>query len=379
MPLKIPAWAFSSNKKFLAVAERRDKKDYIGIYYCLNWQLVNYFQTGTFDLADLIWSPNDNFILVWDTCLAYRVVAYCPSKTQIFKHEVGNNSLGVKTIKMSKKSEYLALGTFDDKVKLYNTLCWRIICDIEFKFNQSEADDIKFYKEELTTEHANTYDDTPLKKCIPPIPKNSKILVSQVQSFRINPNKHGSTEKSFSEKNNLLLEWSDQSNYLAIKTETFSNYLWIWDMTTMNIHTIIQTLQPIVCMKWALREDMLFFSTGTTDVNIWVPSNICKSQPFFGVKGFKVNNFEWDLKGNFLMLSDKSEICLMLKTVSANMGGGQGLGGGPGYATGQEDEKENFGDLNYSKGDNLNYSLDKNDSTLNMNSLPIRDHNSNGL
>ena len=237
--IKILAWAFSSNKKFLAVAERRDKKDFIAIYYCMNWQLVNYFQAGTFDLSDLAWSPNDSFILVWDTCLAYRVVVYCPSKTQIFKHEIGNNSLGVKVTKMSPKSEYLALGTYDDKVKLYNTLCWRIICDIEFKFNPNDIEDIKFYKEEITNEHANTYDDSVLKKCKVFLTKN---LVVQVNSFRIQPTKNMVVDinKQSPEKNGLLIEWDSQSNYLAIKNETYPNYLWIWDMTTMNMASIIQ-------------------------------------------------------------------------------------------------------------------------------------------
>lgn len=34
-------FCFSNNKKFLAIAEKRENKDYIGIYYCLNWRLVN--------------------------------------------------------------------------------------------------------------------------------------------------------------------------------------------------------------------------------------------------------------------------------------------------------------------------------------------------
>ena len=35
------AFAFSNNKKFLAIAEKRNGKDFIGIYYCENWQLMN--------------------------------------------------------------------------------------------------------------------------------------------------------------------------------------------------------------------------------------------------------------------------------------------------------------------------------------------------
>jgi hypothetical protein len=34
-------YAFSHNRKFLAVAEKREGKDYVGIYYCMNWRLVS--------------------------------------------------------------------------------------------------------------------------------------------------------------------------------------------------------------------------------------------------------------------------------------------------------------------------------------------------
>ena len=34
-------YAFSHNQKFLAIAEKRENKDYIGVYYCMNWRLVS--------------------------------------------------------------------------------------------------------------------------------------------------------------------------------------------------------------------------------------------------------------------------------------------------------------------------------------------------
>jgi hypothetical protein len=34
-------FSFSNNRQFLAMAEKRDGKDYIGVYYCLNWRLVS--------------------------------------------------------------------------------------------------------------------------------------------------------------------------------------------------------------------------------------------------------------------------------------------------------------------------------------------------
>jgi len=33
--------SFTSDGKFMAIAERRDIKDYVGIYYTKDWKLVN--------------------------------------------------------------------------------------------------------------------------------------------------------------------------------------------------------------------------------------------------------------------------------------------------------------------------------------------------
>ena len=51
----------------MAIAERRDVKDYIGVYSTNDWKLVDHFSVETFDLADMLWMPNDSAIAVWDS------------------------------------------------------------------------------------------------------------------------------------------------------------------------------------------------------------------------------------------------------------------------------------------------------------------------
>ena len=65
---------FSSDGKFMALAERRDGKDYIGIYYCGNWSLMHHFQVDTFDLADIAWSKDNTSIIVWDSPIEVYIV-----------------------------------------------------------------------------------------------------------------------------------------------------------------------------------------------------------------------------------------------------------------------------------------------------------------
>jgi hypothetical protein len=48
--------SITRNKKFMALAERREAKDWISIYYTsADWKLVNTFEVDVFDLADIMW------------------------------------------------------------------------------------------------------------------------------------------------------------------------------------------------------------------------------------------------------------------------------------------------------------------------------------
>ena len=57
---------FSSNGKFMCLAERRDCKDWVSIYYAgHDWKMVNTFETTeSFDMIDCKWVMMNTAILV---------------------------------------------------------------------------------------------------------------------------------------------------------------------------------------------------------------------------------------------------------------------------------------------------------------------------
>ena len=56
---------FTKNKKFMALAERRDGKDWVSIYYTgADWKLITTFEVDTFDLQEIMWVKEDTAILV---------------------------------------------------------------------------------------------------------------------------------------------------------------------------------------------------------------------------------------------------------------------------------------------------------------------------
>lgn len=121
-------FAFSNNGAFFGLIERHNSKDSIGLYFTKDWTAINHFQIETIDLCDLMWAPNGSFIVAWDTCLYYKLIPICPLMGPIKMIEPYTAALGIKTVSYSHNSLLLAVGSFDEKIRLFNGLTWETIC-----------------------------------------------------------------------------------------------------------------------------------------------------------------------------------------------------------------------------------------------------------
>jgi WD40 repeat protein len=121
---------FTSNGYFMALAERKDAKDHIGIYYIGDWTLVSHFQVETTDLADICWSKDNTAIIIWDTCLECKFYVYSPTGNLITSHTPYELNLGIKSVEMSPNGHYLGVGFYDQAVRIYNHTSWKMIIDL---------------------------------------------------------------------------------------------------------------------------------------------------------------------------------------------------------------------------------------------------------
>jgi hypothetical protein len=48
-----------------------------------------------------------------------------------------------------------------------------------------------------------------------------------------------------------LLDWSFDSLYLATRCDSMPTAVWIWDMTTFDLHTVLIQLNPVKTFKFA--------------------------------------------------------------------------------------------------------------------------------
>uniref|UniRef100_A0A3B3BCV5 WD repeat containing, antisense to TP73 n=1 Tax=Oryzias melastigma TaxID=30732 RepID=A0A3B3BCV5_ORYME len=122
---------FSRDGCYMALAERRDCKDYVSIFVCDDWHLLRHFETETQDLSGLEWSPNGSVLAVWESCLEYKILLYSLDGRLLSTYSAYEWSLGVKSVSWSPSSQFLAIGSFDEKVRILNHITWKKVAQFE--------------------------------------------------------------------------------------------------------------------------------------------------------------------------------------------------------------------------------------------------------
>jgi WD40 repeat protein len=294
------AISFTSDGKFMALAERRETKDYIGIYYTRDWKLVNYIMADSYDLNDLKWSPDNSVILAWDTPLEYKMMVYCPAQGLICKYQPYEYALGIKSVKFCESGQFLAIGSYDEKVRLFNCLTWKVVTEFEHKTSVVEYNDALIFKEEE------------IKDSFPYVVEGAKTSTRYVMAentIKI-PSIKAPLDKPNPPVGVSMVAWSPDNNYIASKNDNMPNVLWVWDVNSLNLKAVLIQLQPIKSFVWSENSDFLAFSTGTGRVFFWSRegASVCDI-PYEG-RAVTVQKIDWSQDARAMILFDKNDVVL---------------------------------------------------------------------
>lgn len=141
--------ALTKNKKFAALLERRESKDWVSIYFAgADWKLVTTFEANeAFDAADLAWCREDTAILVYDTPLEAKFWVYSAMTGDCLVRQnlsltqgpsPGALGLGIKSVSISPNGIYFAVATFDSKVRLFNGVSMREVSSLDHQSQVSQ-------------------------------------------------------------------------------------------------------------------------------------------------------------------------------------------------------------------------------------------------
>ncbi|KAL4433385.1 hypothetical protein ABPG74_017489 [Tetrahymena malaccensis] len=287
--------SFSSDGKFMALAERRDIKDYIGIYYTKDWKLVNHFQVDTMDLVDIQWSKDDGSILVWDSSINYKFLVYHPSNGLIQRIQPYEYALGIKCVELSNTPNFIAIGSYDEKIRLLNTLTWKVITELEHKANIKEYSNAIVYREQnstlLNAQHLvdRTTTQFVIDESINKLPGAKQTTDKSQQS--------GVTDVTF----------SFNANYIASKSASFPNAVFIWEVSLLELRYIILLQNPVKGFLWSHNSNNLIIYAGSNKIYFWSldGASVCEL-PQYG-KQFSVNKVLWNKNSKCLVLIDRRD------------------------------------------------------------------------
>ena len=165
--------------------------------------MVNSIAMDSFDLAELKWNVNDSHIVAWENHINYRFYALCPFKGVVLKYQAYDFALGIKAVDCSNTSFFLAIGSFDEKVRLLNASTWKIIAELDCSPNTVQTESTKIYKEEEAMKGTN------------------QLKLVDRSHYKIPITKPQLNDKTAPLQGIGLLEFSFDDSYLACRNGTF--------------------------------------------------------------------------------------------------------------------------------------------------------------
>lgn len=246
-------------------------------------------------------------LAVWDNCLEYKILLYSLDGRLLSFYSAYEWSLGIKSVAWSPSSQFLAVGSYDEKVRILNHITWKKITEFEHPATIMNSKAVVFKEverrpvvsEDLSIRQLtmdNSLFSTQSKYEITQLPVQVPIIKPDPE--RANP-KIGISAMAFSADN----------RYLATKNDNMPQSVWVWDMQRLSLLAVLEHASPVRCFAWDPRTPRLALCTGNTKLYLW-SSTACASIKVPVEGSFQVQSLFWHRTGSSLVLLSKDQLCL---------------------------------------------------------------------
>ena len=282
--------SFTSKGNFMALAERNEAKDIIGIYYTNKWTCIKKFLPATDDLQDVKWSYDNSALLIPDSPTLCVMYIYSPIGDLISKIELYQYKMGIKCLDISPNGHYICLGLYDQTLRIFNNISYTCVTIFEHDKEILYDITVNYYKEEII----NNEGETKYVQIKPPIDlKNENILKNNNKTTKIGISK---------------MAFSTDNYFLAIKNDKMPNILFIWDLNLMNLQFVLIQQNEVVFFEWAKNENILFISTNNNKLYYFTLDS-CKILQLF--KDFNNNSLIFSPDGKKMMVKDTNNFIMV--------------------------------------------------------------------
>ncbi|XP_047323921.1 WD repeat-containing protein WRAP73 [Impatiens glandulifera] len=301
--------SFTKDGKFAAICTRRDCKDYVNLISCHTWEIMGVFAVDTLDLADIQWSPDDSAIVIWDSSLEYRVLVYSPDGRCLLKYQAYESGLGVKNVSWSPSGQFLAVGSYDQMLRVLNHLTWKVFAEFMHQNSIRPPCTAAVFKEVDEPLQLDMSDLCLRDDFMQENGSEGQIQVRyDVMELPVNlPFVKPPVDKPNPKQGIGLMSWSVDSQYICTRNDSMPTVLWIWDIHHLELAAVLVQKDPIKGVAWDIKCTRLVICTGSPHLYMWTPSGAyCINVP---LPNFMINDLKWNSDGSCLLLKDKESFC----------------------------------------------------------------------
>ncbi len=300
---------FSENGNFMALAERQNGKDFIGIYFIDDFSLVSHFQVATFDLNDLLWTKDATSLIVIDTPLEVKFLIYSPTGNLIMTCEPYLYGLGIEMAKLSYNSHTLGIGFNDGIIRLYNCMSnsFKEIIELNHNINVITNENLVTVFKEEEISHSSQNNNKKINYNF--ASKNFTKYIECSFPYKLNQSNKIKSLQGIGAIS--ILEFSFDSKFIASKYDAMSNIVFIWEASTLKLHTVIVQLNNIKNMKWSPKENILLIVTDNSKLYTFTLDNVYIIELVSDMNNpFNASNIQWASDGKSFIVSDKKQMLI---------------------------------------------------------------------
>ncbi|KAL1925476.1 uncharacterized protein VTP21DRAFT_359 [Calcarisporiella thermophila] len=288
--------SFRADGKYLAIIERRDSKDYICIYSTTDWKQAKQISIDTLDCMGFEWSPDGQFIVVWENITEYKALIYSLDGRRVSNYSAYKEGLGIKCVSWSPDSKLLALGSYDQNVRILDNFKWSPINELFHTTNINIPGTVIYHEREkhedvkiLRNRNGYTISELPFT----------------VISTRPDP------EKPNPKLGVSFCEFNADGTLLASRNDNMPNTLWIWDPSDPRPLLLMHHRQPIKIVRWdPVHPGRIALCCGNGSLYLWTGVGFEPEEIEIPLVNFSIHNFRWSPDGRSLLLMDKETFCV---------------------------------------------------------------------
>ena len=309
---------YNRSRTYSFIIERKDCRDCLNIF-TPDWQLVRHVMLDTEDCAGAAWSTCSDHIVVWDTCLYYRVQVVSLDGRIVWDYSAYEHQLGVRGCSWSPDGRLLAVASYDNKVRIFCSQFWSLVHDIDHVGALHESDPVTcravvYNEDSVETDEADIETRLALEMGGVYLHQSRYNTVEDRPVYLDFTKPDGKKAGSGNIKVGVsIMKWSSDGRYIATKCENLPTTVWVWDIAMVHLVSLLVHTDSVRDMAWdpVLPRLALVTSQGTS-VYIWSPLGALVARIPSVVRGEleAMTEVSWSNRSGDLALNNKSHVVL---------------------------------------------------------------------